>query len=131
MTDAIKAPAHYTGGDIEPKDLILAGCFPHYVASAIEYIWRHKKKNGAEDLRKAAQCLRMHIAAMEEDKNYNTHVRVCKAFDRSTVEQWGAFERASGFRIGRIAYRDYTRRVIATLDRAANAYDMQQGENHA
>ena len=57
MPDAIKAPAHYTGGDIEPKDLILVGCFPHYVASANEYIWRHKRKNGAEDLRKAAHYI--------------------------------------------------------------------------
>lgn len=128
MPDVIKNPSHYTGGDIEPKDLILAGCFPHYVASAIEYIWRHKKKNGAEDLRKAAQCLRMHIAAMEEDGNYRNYVRVSGTYDRSTKQQWETFERAAGFPIKQ---EDYLVCTIKTLESHANAYDAQQEANHA
>lgn len=128
MSDPIKAPQHYTGGDIEPKDLILAGCFPHYVASAIEYIWRHKRKNGAEDLRKAAQCLRMHTEALDQSENYKTHVKVCCALDRSTSEQWQAFNEAAGFYVG---YDDYIHDVILALEIEAKKYEAQQGASHA
>ena len=62
--DMVKAPPHYVGGEIEPKDIITDLMLPHYVASAVEYLWRHKQKNGKQDLEKAAQCLRLHHAAL-------------------------------------------------------------------
>ena len=126
MTDAIKAPAHYTGGDIEPKDFIIAGCFPHYVASAIEYIWRHKKKNGAEDLRKAAQCLRMHHKAVEESEDYRVYTRICCALGKTKSKHWDALDFAAGFCVYPLEER-----LIDTLETEARKYEFQQEANHA
>lgn len=126
MADVIKNPSHYTGGDIEPKDLILAGCFPHYVASAIEYIWRHKKKNGAEDLRKAAQCLRMHHNAGEESEDYRVYTRICSAIGRAKSKHWEALDSAAGFCV-----YPYQKSFIDTLETEAKKYEAQQESNHA
>ena len=62
MSDTVN-PGHYQadvrarklGGyvRIECADVIDALDIDHHTASAFEYIWRHKHKNGVEDLRKA------------------------------------------------------------------------------
>lgn len=57
--DAVNHPAHYTAGGIECIDAIaaategLTGIEAVCTANAIKYLWRWKRKNGAEDLRKA------------------------------------------------------------------------------
>ena len=59
MPDTINHPAHYTAGSIECIDAIAAateglnGIEAVCTANAIKYLWRWKRKNGAEDLRKA------------------------------------------------------------------------------
>lgn len=58
-SDNVNHPAHYTGGDIECIDAIasaiqgLKGKEAYYTGNAIKYLWRWKKKNGVEDLKKA------------------------------------------------------------------------------
>lgn len=133
MTDNIKAPAHYTGGAIEPKDLILAGCFPHYVASAIEYIWRHKKKNGAEDLRKAAQCLRMHAEAFERDGDYADMCGAMKCMGVYYKKHVSAFEKSAGRSFDVFDYCDMKKMqcVILEIEAYADDYELQQEANNA
>lgn len=59
MSDTINHPAHYTAGAIECIDAIAAateglnGIEAVCTANAIKYLWRWKRKNGAEDLQKA------------------------------------------------------------------------------
>ena len=59
MKNMINHPAHYTGGGVECIDAIaaatadLTGIEAVCTANAIKYLWRWKKKNGTEDLRKA------------------------------------------------------------------------------
>ena len=58
-TDVVNHPAHYTAGGVECIDAIAAattgleGIEAACTANAIKYLWRWKRKNGQEDLRKA------------------------------------------------------------------------------
>lgn len=66
--DAVERPAHYNQGGIEAIDAIAAatvelrGIEAVCTANAIKYLWRWKRKNGAEDLRKAKWYLDRLIA---------------------------------------------------------------------
>lgn len=57
--DNVNHPSHYTGGKIECIDALeaatvdLQGIEAVCTANAIKYLWRHKSKNGIEDLQKA------------------------------------------------------------------------------
>jgi len=57
--DVVERPAHYNQGGIECVDAIAAatvelrGLEAVCTANAIKYLWRWKRKNGTEDLRKA------------------------------------------------------------------------------
>lgn len=59
MSDPVNHPDHYTQGGIECIDAIesategLEGIESYCTAAAIKYLWRWKRKNGAEDLEKA------------------------------------------------------------------------------
>lgn len=130
MTDVIKAPQHYTGGDIEPKDFIIAGCFPHYVASAIEYLWRHRLKNGAEDLSKAAQCLRMHVEAFERDGDYAMMCEMLYGTGAYWSRHLSAFIAAAGadFNIYDYCDMDKIAAVITQIEAAADAYEAEHGK---
>ena len=62
MQDVINHPAHYTGiringNPVECIEVIEALDLPPHLANALKYIWRHKRKNGLEDIRKAAWYL--------------------------------------------------------------------------
>ena len=58
-TDAVNHPEHYTQGGIECIDALeaategMAGIEAVCTANAIKYLWRWKRKNGVEDLKKA------------------------------------------------------------------------------
>lgn len=58
-TDSVNHPEHYTQGGVECIDAIkaatagLEGIQAFCAGNAIKYIWRHHRKNGAEDLDKA------------------------------------------------------------------------------
>jgi len=66
--DAVERPAHYNQGGIECVDAIAAatvelrGLEAVCTANAIKYLWRWKRKNGTEDLRKARWYLDRLIA---------------------------------------------------------------------
>lgn len=57
--DAVNRPNYYNKGGVECIDAVTAavsnlkGVEAHMTASALQYLWRWKEKNGAEDLRKA------------------------------------------------------------------------------
>lgn len=60
MTNDPINPKHYAkiqGLTLEP--LIMEA--PYFLGAAIKYVWRCKKKGGAEDIRKARRCLELHI----------------------------------------------------------------------
>lgn len=69
----VDSPAHYTGGSIECIDAIdalvenikdpRAG---FYAAQVVKYLWRHEKKNGLEDLKKARWYLNRLIGTKEK-----------------------------------------------------------------
>lgn len=56
--NSVNSPNHYTSGDIECIDAIRASMskeeFSSYCkGNVIKYVWRYKRKNGIEDLKKA------------------------------------------------------------------------------
>ena len=72
--DPVNRPAHYTSGGIECIDAMQAAFGAEVVkgfclCNAFKYLWRHRQKNGVEDLKKARWYLNRLITAMEEQKN--------------------------------------------------------------
>ena len=71
MNDVINSPSHYTDGNIECIDAIeevtkdLQGMEAVCTANVMRYIWRWKKKNGVEDLKKARWYLNRLIDDLE------------------------------------------------------------------
>ncbi len=57
--DPVNHPSHYTQGSVECIDAIdaatieLKGSEAYCTGQVIKYVWRWKRKNGIEDLRKA------------------------------------------------------------------------------
>lgn len=76
--DPVNHPSHYTQGGVECKDAIraavtgLEGYEAFLTGNAIKYLWRWKRKNGAEDLRKAGFWIRELIRELEERNEENT-----------------------------------------------------------
>lgn len=74
MTDNVKNPDHYTGGDIECIDAIEASMSPTEFqgfckGNALKYLWRYRHKNGLEDLEKAGVYLQWLKESLgEEDR---------------------------------------------------------------
>lgn len=70
--DPVSHPSHYTQGGIECKDAIkaavtgLEGYEAFLTGNAIKYLWRWKRKNGTEDLRKAVFWIDELIGETEE-----------------------------------------------------------------
>ena len=61
-TDHINHPAHYTAGPIECIEALEAALSPEEFAGyckgcALKYIWRNRRKGGADDLKKAVWYL--------------------------------------------------------------------------
>ena len=72
--DPVNRPAHYTSGGIECIDAMQAAFGAEVVkdfclCNAFKYLWRHRNKNGVEDLKKACWYLNRLITEMEEQKN--------------------------------------------------------------
>lgn len=72
MTDNVNHPSHYTAGTIEAIDAIaeavkgLEGIEAVCTGNAIKYLWRWKRKNGVEDLRKAVWYVQRLIDTLAE-----------------------------------------------------------------
>lgn len=77
MDDKVNHPAHYTGGKIECIEAIeaatskLTGFEGLCTGNAIKYLWRWKRKNGAEDLRKAKWYIDRLLKTIEDGGNSN------------------------------------------------------------
>nr|DAQ80847.1 MAG TPA: nucelotide kinase [Caudoviricetes sp.] len=68
--DLVNRPAHYTSGGIECIDAMQAAFGAEAVkdfclCNAFKYLWRHRNKNGVEDLKKARWYLNRLITEME------------------------------------------------------------------
>lgn len=68
--DPVNRPAHYTSGGIECIDAMQAAFGDEVVndfclCNAFKYLWRHRNKNGVEDLKKARWYLNRLISEME------------------------------------------------------------------
>lgn len=67
----INHPSHYMSGEIECIDALeaategLTGGEAFCTANAIKYLWRWKRKNGAEDLQKAKWYIDRILAKLE------------------------------------------------------------------
>lgn len=72
MHDNVNNPSHYTAGKVECIDAMeaavtgLEGMEAVLTAQVLKYIWRWKKKNGLEDLRKAEWYLTRLIRQQQE-----------------------------------------------------------------
>ena len=90
----INHPAHYCQGGIECIEAIkaatigLVGMEAVCTANAIKYLWRWKRKNGTEDLRKARRYLDRLIKEEEDG------VRTARVSEGNSTED----DRASGGR---------------------------------
>ena len=72
MTDVVNKPAHYQGrieciDAIEEATVGLEGIQAVCVANVLKYVWRWRRKNGVEDLRKARWYLDRLIQAAEAE----------------------------------------------------------------
>lgn len=69
MSDMVNNPPHYTQIDgLQCIDVIERLNLPHHVATAFAYIWRHEKKGGARDIRKAIWYLSRYADMMERQQ---------------------------------------------------------------
>ena len=71
--DPVNRPAHYTSGGIECIDAMQAafgvGAVKDFcLCNAFKYLWRHRNKNGVEDLKKARWYLNRLIREMEVEE---------------------------------------------------------------
>lgn len=71
MKDNINHPSHYETGNIECINVIIEtqgveDAMAFCVCNAIKYLYRHKKKNGLEDLKKAAWYINKRIELEEK-----------------------------------------------------------------
>ena len=72
MVDAVNHPAHYESGQFECIDVmeetqgteaVLAFC----LCNAFKYLYRHRRKNGVEDIEKARWYLDKYIEIAERE----------------------------------------------------------------
>ena len=71
--DPVNHPAHYTSGGIECIDAMQAAFGDEAIkdfclCNAFKYLWRHRNKNGVEDLKKARWYLNRLIREMEVEE---------------------------------------------------------------
>ena len=74
-SDNVEHPAHYTVTSIECIDAMIetqgVDAVKNFcICNAVKYLWRHNKKNGVEDVKKAAWYLNKYIDL--EEKNDET-----------------------------------------------------------
>lgn len=65
MSDPVNHPEHYAQYDPEPLDVIEAWGLPFHEAVILQYVIRHRSKNGVEDLKKAKFYIDRLIALSE------------------------------------------------------------------
>ena len=68
--DKVIRPSHYTQWPIEPFTFLMLNNVPFAEASVVKYMMRWRKKNGIEDLRKAARIIEMMIELETNKSDY-------------------------------------------------------------
>lgn len=68
--DAVNHPEHYELGDIECIDVIIAtqgipAAMDFCICNALKYIYRHRMKNGLEDIQKAQWYINKYLELAE------------------------------------------------------------------
>lgn len=71
MADNVNHPAHYETGKFECIDVMketqgIEATMDFCVCNALKYIYRHRNKNGIEDIKKADWYLKKYIELQEE-----------------------------------------------------------------
>lgn len=79
MQDMVNHPEHYeTGSGFECIDVMIetqgeASVIEYCVINAFKYIYRHKRKNGEEDIRKACWYLNKAVELLNKKEFYETN----------------------------------------------------------
>lgn len=73
MTDNVNHPAHYETGKFECIDVMVEtqgveATMDFCVCNALKYIYRHRKKNGVEDIKKADWYLKKYLELAESEE---------------------------------------------------------------
>ena len=68
--DNVVRPPHYTQYKVEPFTFLMLNNIPFAEASVCKYVLRWRKKNGLEDLRKAARIIEMMIELETNKSDY-------------------------------------------------------------
>lgn len=108
--DNVNHPKHYTQHN-GYECIEFARWLPFSLGNAFKYLWRHKDKNGVEDLRKAVWYLKDWLANPEDGKPLPDHV----------VDRWEKFfmySKASCLRVMHavLIYRESIKVEVAELD---------------
>ena len=74
MRDNVNHPAHYESGQFECIDVMLEtqgteAVKNFCICNAFKYLYRHRRKNGSEDIAKAKWYLDKYLEIGEEQKN--------------------------------------------------------------
>lgn len=73
MADNVNHPAHYETGKFECIDVMVEtqgveATMDFCVCNALKYIYRHRKKNGVEDIKKADWYLKKYLDLAESEE---------------------------------------------------------------
>ena len=76
MNDVVNHPMHYETGKFECIDVMvetqgIQAVKDFCLCNALKYLYRHKKKNGIEDIKKAGWYIQKFIELCEEKRNEN------------------------------------------------------------
>lgn len=75
MGNAVKHPKHYTQYKaMEPFTFLMLNNIPFAEASVCKYVLRWRKKNGIEDLKKAARVIEMMIELETNKDKYTPEI---------------------------------------------------------
>lgn len=71
MNDNVNSPTHYATGNYECIDIMIETQGTEAVknfclCNAFKYLYRHKKKNGAEDVKKAIWYLNKYVSLSDD-----------------------------------------------------------------
>jgi hypothetical protein len=78
---------HYTNFEIQPGHFCQVNRIPHYEANVIKYVCRHRRKGGAEDIRKAIHYLEMLLEQEYKEKPIPNKMRIsAKHFERMQAD---------------------------------------------
>ena len=117
MTDNINHPAHYTAGGIECIDALasategLQGIEAVCTANAIKYLWRWKRKNGVEDLKKAIWYTERLINEIEKLVVEHDGCERCRYYNLEENDEPCASCKGTAYTLeAKLARRDYFER---------------------